>query len=213
MTSVKRRTYRSPRRRGQAEETRQRILSSARALFVGSGYGATTIEAIARDAGVAPQTVYAGFASKRGMLFALLDQMAAEADPAGLAAKLDAAADDPRRQLRARIAFTARFYAGGIDLIEIARTVSGVEPDLGAIWKEGEGRRHKALSALVSKWHREGALRPGITAREATDLLWGLAGPDMFRLLMVEQGWSRRRFETCIADTAERALFAGGTAG
>ena len=213
MTSVKRRAYRSPRRRGQAEETRRRILSSARALFVGSGYGATTIEAIARDAGVAPQTVYAGFASKRGMLFALLDQMAADADPAGLAAKLDAAADDPRRQLRARIAFTARFYAGGIDLIEIARTVSGVEPDLGAMWMEGEGRRHRALSAFVAEWHRGGVLRPEMTAREATDLLWALIGPDMFRLLVVEQGWSRRRFERWIAETAERALFRTGAGG
>ena len=181
MTTVKRRTYRSPRRRGQADETRRRILASARALFVGSGYGATTIEAIARDAGVAPQTVYAGFASKRGMFFALLDQMAADADQAGGGAKPDEAADDPRGQLRARIAFTARFYAGGIDLIEIARTVSGVEPDLGAMWSEGEGRRHRALSALVAKWHRDGALRPGMPAREATDLLWALIGPDMFR--------------------------------
>ena len=210
MTPVKRRTYRSPRRRGQAEETRQRILASARALFVANGYGATTIGAIAKQAGVAEQTVYAGFASKRGMLFALLDQMAADADVAGLTAKLDAAADDPRRQLRARIAFTARFYAGGIDLIEIARTVSGVEPDLDAMWREGEGRRHKALSATVAAWQQAGALRPGMTAREATDLLWALIGPDMYRLLVVEQGWSRRRFETWIAETAARALFAGG---
>ncbi len=213
MTTVKRRTYRSPRRRGQAEETRRRILASARRLFVENGYGATTIEAIARDADVAPQTVYAGFASKRGLLFALLDQMAADADVAGLTARLEQAADDPRRQLEARIAFTARFYAGGIDLIDIARTVSGVEPDLGAMWAEGEGRRHTALSAVVAAWHEAGVLRPDMTAREATDLLWALIGPDMFRLLAIEQGWGRERFERWIVETAERALFAGGAGG
>ena len=103
--------------------------------------------------------------------------------------------------------------AGGIDLIEIARTVSGVEPDLGAMWREGEGRRHKALTAMVAEWEAAGALRPGVTARDAADLLWALSGPDMFRLLVVERRWSRRRFEAWIAETAERALFAAAGPG
>ena len=209
MKTVKPRLYRSPRRRRHAEETRQRILTTARSLFVQRGYGATTIETIAENAGVASQTVYAGFASKRGILFALLDQMAADADPGQLDTTPAAGLDDARRQLRARIAFTSRFYADGIDLIDIARTVSGVEPDLGAMWREGEGRRHEALSALVAAWDRAGLLLPGATTREATDLLWALSGPDVFRLLVVERRWSRRRFETWVAAMAERALFGG----
>ena len=56
MTNVKR-PYRSPRRREQAEETRRRILAAARRLFVARGYGGTTMETIADDAGVAVQTV------------------------------------------------------------------------------------------------------------------------------------------------------------
>ncbi len=209
MKTVKPRPYRSPRRRGHAEETRRRILAAARSLFVQRGYGATTIETIAENAGVAPQTVYAGFASKRGILFALLDQMAGEADLSQLDTTPAAGLEDARRQLRARVAFTSRFYAGGIDLIDIARTVSGVEPDLAAMWDEGEGRRHKALSALVAAWDRAGVLLPGITTREATDVLWALSGPDVFRLLVVERRWSRRRFETWLVATAGQALFGG----
>ena len=204
---IKRRSYRSPRRRGQAEETRRRILAAARELFMERGYGATTIEAIAETAGVAPQTVYAGLASKRGIVFALLDDMALEADRSQLYNELAEAKDDPRRQLRAVIAFTDRFYARGIDLINIARSVSGAEPDLAAMWTEGEGRRHKALSDIVVGWARAGMLVPGVTAEEATDLVWAFIGPDMFRLLVVERSWSRRRFRSRIAAVIERQLF------
>ncbi len=205
MAAVKR-TYRSPRRREQAQATRERILASARELFVANGYGGTTIESIARQAGVAVQTVYATFGSKRGILFALLDQMAIDADLPRMQAEIAAAAGDPPRQLRDRIAFNARFYATGAELIDIARTVSGVEDDLQAMWREGESRRHRAARALIDKWKRAGALAPGLSANAATDILWTLTGPDVFRLLVVERRWSIARFETWQYDTLAPAL-------
>jgi AcrR family transcriptional regulator len=205
MADVKR-AYRSPRRRAQAEATRQEIQAAARRLFTGGGYGATTMQAIAREAGVAVQTVYAAFGSKRAILFALLDQMASDADLGRLEAATRAAADDPRAQLRERIAFTSRFYAQGGDLIEVARTASAVEPDLAAMWREGEARRRRAAAALVADWKRRGLLADGVSEREAADLMWALIGPDVFRLLVVERGWSRRRLEQWQAATLEQAL-------
>lgn len=208
MTDVKR-PYRSPRRREQAAETRRRILAGARGLFVEHGYGGATMEAIADAAGVAVQTVYATLGSKRGILMALLDEMASDADVSGMQAALATAAGDPRRQLRERLAFTVRFYAAGADIIHIARTVSGVESDLRDLWSEGEGRRHKATRSLVDEWEAAGALAPGITARDAADLMWALSGPDVFRLLITERGWSERRFKERIASMLENALFGG----
>lgn len=204
---VNRRAYHSPQRRAGAAETRRRILASARRLFVTGGYGATTIEAIAAEAEVAAQTIFAAFGSKRGILFALLDQMAADADPGRLRAMIEVAAGDPRRQLRAEIAFNIRFFARGIALIDLARTVSGAEPDLRALWNEGEARRRKADAALVADWARAGTLAPGLGQREATDMLWALSGPDVFRLFVIERGWSQRRFEALVVETLERALF------
>lgn len=205
MGNVKR-AYHSPKRRAQAEATRQEIQAGARRLFTSRGYGATTIDAIAKEAGVAAQTVYVTFGTKRAILFALLDQMASDADPARMDARVQAAADDPRAQLREGIAFTSRFYATGGDLIEVARTASALEPDLAAMWREGEGRRRRAAAALVADWKRQGMLAEGVTAREATDLLWALIGPDVFRLLVVERGWSRKRLEQWQAATLEQTL-------
>lgn len=207
MSDVKR-PYRSRRRKEQAEETRRRILTAARGRFVERGYGGTTMESIAEEAGVAVQTVYASLGSKQGILMALLDDMATEADLPGMMAAVEAAKGDPRRQLRERLAFTCRLYARGADLIGIARTVSGVEPDLRAFWIEGEARRHTATATLVVQWDEAGALAPGVTAAEATDVWWALGGPDVFRLLIVERGWSQARFEKWLAATLEAALLA-----
>lgn len=191
------RPYRSPRRQKQAERTRQAILTAARRLFVAQGYGTTTIAAIARSAGVAVQTVYAAFGSKRRMLIALLDRLAADADLARLERELAAAAGDAGRQLRELLAFTGRLYASGRDLIDLARTVSGVEPDLAVMWRTGEDRRYRAHAALIDEWVRAGRLQSGSAARSAHDLLWALTGPDVFRLLVVERRWSQqRRLET-----------------
>ena len=68
--SVKRR-YDSPRRREQAAETRRQILEASQRLFERDGYAATSVAAIAAEAGVALKTVYVAFGTKGGVLRAL----------------------------------------------------------------------------------------------------------------------------------------------
>ena len=68
--SVKRR-YDSPRRREQAAETRRQILAASQRLFERDGYAATSVAAIAAEAGVALKTVYVAFGTKSGVLRAL----------------------------------------------------------------------------------------------------------------------------------------------
>src|SRR5258708_33014163 len=50
-----------------------RILDAAQSLFAARGYPASTVEAIAAGSGVAVDTVYAAFGSKRGVLQARLN--------------------------------------------------------------------------------------------------------------------------------------------
>ena len=67
-----RRPYRSERRREQAEETRERVLEAAARLFAERGFESATIAAIAAEAGVSPETVYAAFRNKRTLLGELI---------------------------------------------------------------------------------------------------------------------------------------------
>jgi AcrR family transcriptional regulator len=203
---VKRR-YDASRRREAAGRTRDRMLDAARRRFAEHGYPATTVDGIAEEAGVSPQTFYTAFGSKRGVLFALLDNMPAAADPARLAADL-ASAPDAVRQLAVLVDFRLRLYAGSLDVLTAVRAASAQDPDVAAVWKEGEDRRRRNQQKLLSSWHARGALRPGITRRRADDVLWALTGPDVYRLFAVELRWSRETLRDWLVGVIARELFA-----
>ena len=58
------RPYRTALREEQAQLTRGRILKTARRLLVQRGYSQVTMQDVAREAGVAYQTVFSQFRSK-----------------------------------------------------------------------------------------------------------------------------------------------------
>jgi TetR/AcrR family transcriptional regulator, regulator of autoinduction and epiphytic fitness len=200
------RGYDASRRRASSDERRGRILQTARNLFGHYGYGATSIERIAGEAGVAVPTVYAMYRSKRAMLFALLDQADAQADVAGLLRDLHATAGDPRKQLRRLVSFTCRFYGQAGDIVEIARGAGCTNEDLLALWQEGEERRLRGQRPLTDAWDRAGALRESHTAKEALDILWAMTGADHYRLFVVDRKWSAARYEAWLENTLERLL-------
>ena len=200
------RAYDASRRRASAEERRGRILQTARNLFGHYGYGATSIERIAGEAGVAVPTVYAIYRSKRALLFALLDQADARADVAGLLRDLNAAAGNPRKQLHRLVSFTCRFYAQAGDIIDIARGAGSTNEDLLALWQEGEDRRLRGQKPLADAWDRSGALRKNINAKEALDILWAMTGADHYRLFVVDRKWSPARYEVWLENTLARLL-------
>src|SRR5215207_3604806 len=70
---VKGRPYDSSNRARQARETRRRIIEAAAELFAREGYSATSIRAIAENAGVAVPTVYATLRSKANILRAVVE--------------------------------------------------------------------------------------------------------------------------------------------
>jgi AcrR family transcriptional regulator len=203
----KRRAYRSPQRAAGADATRQPIQDAARRLFSSRGYAATTMDAIAGEAGLAVQTVYAAFGQKRRILFALLDQMPLDADLAGYRRRLAAASGDPHRQLREALDFSLRMYGGNSDVTELARTVGGADQDLAEMWREGEQRRYRAESELVADWQANGLLRQDLTISRATDILWAFTGPDTFRLLVRERHWTKRHYRDWLCAVLERELF------
>lgn len=200
------RAYDATLRRASARQRQGRIVDAARCLFSRYGYGATSVERIAGEAGVAVPTVYALYRSKRALLFALLDQADAQADVAGLERDLQSAAGDARKQLRRLVSFVCRFYTQAADILEIARGAGSTDEDLLALWREGEQRRLRAQAPLTSRWARAGALRKGLSAEEALDMLWAMTGADHYRLFVVERNWSPDRYEAWLGETLRRLL-------
>jgi AcrR family transcriptional regulator len=204
--SSPKRAYDSTKRRESAEQTRLRIARSGRALFAQLGYGATSIEAIADHAGVAVPTFYATYGSKRALLFALLDAADAQADVIALQDSLRGAAAAPGRQLTLMVSFNRRIYQQSSDLIEIARSAGSMEPDLSALWAEGEQRRLRGVAPIVRSWAAAGALRKSLSERDALDILWSLLGPDNYRLFVTERGWPPEKYEKWLTATLKTLL-------
>jgi AcrR family transcriptional regulator len=203
----RKRVYNSSKRRAAAQATRLRIAQCARHLFAEHGYGATSIDAIAREAGVSVPTFYATYGSKRAVLFALLDAADAQADVVSLQRSLRAAAGQSRQQLRLLVSFARRFYQQSADLIEIARNASRAEADLEALWKEGEARRLKGQKPIVHAWAIDEILQEGLRESEALDILWSLTGPDHYRLLVAERRWPPEKYEAWLTRSLELLLF------
>jgi TetR/AcrR family transcriptional regulator, regulator of autoinduction and epiphytic fitness len=203
----RKRAYDSSKRRAAAKTTRLRIAECARRLFAERGYGATSIEAIAREAGASVPTFYAIYGSKRAVLFALLDAADAQADVASLQKSLRTAAGQPREQLQLLISFARRFYQQSADLIEIARNASRSEADLEVLWTEGEARRLKGQKPVVHAWAAGGILREGLQESDALDILWSLSGPDHYRLMVTERGWPPEKYEAWLTRSLELMLF------
>lgn len=206
-----RRAYRSPRRRAQAEATRRAILESARALFVTRGYAGTTIEAIAGEADVAPETVYASFGSKRALLRRLLDiAVAGDERPIPLQERPWVGElrrePDPRRRARILARETRPILERSAGLLMALRDAASADPELAETWAEVNRLMLEDHAAFARALARGGALRAGLTPGGAADLIWALASPEVYDRLVRRRGWSPERFEAWLADAIERLL-------
>jgi AcrR family transcriptional regulator len=204
MEPVKR-PYHSPKRERQARQTREQIVGAARRLFARDGFAKTTVEAIAREAGVSAQTVYASVGSKRGIVLALLDRMEIEGGNEELRREL-AATRDPRWQLRAIVRFNRRLFERGRDVLDVVMATRA-DADVEAFGRAGEARRREGQARWVRAWAEAGVLRPDLDEGAAADVLWALTGPELYWLFAVNSGWSGSKFEEWLFGTLESQLF------
>ena len=208
--AVKRRAYRSEKRQRQAEETRSGGVAAARHLFARAGYQATTIDAIAGEAGVSVQTVYAVFGSKRGVMLAIADDMDARADNAGLHQALTVVTD-PHEQLRLFVGFQLDFYGRNGDVLQIFRDAGRADESLAEFWRIGRGRHEEAYAQLAKGWAQRKVLKAGVSEKEAADVLAALSWIDLYWYLVGHSGWSPERFGAWTRETLAALLIRPAT--
>jgi AcrR family transcriptional regulator len=208
-----RRRYDSRRRREQAEGTRRAILEAAARLFARHGYAATTMAALAAEAGVALKTVYVAFETKAGVLRALWNlQLRGDEADAPVAARpwyREALEEpDPERQLRlvARNSRDVKLRIGAV--IEVIRTAAPADPDIEALWQRIRTDFLANQREIVESLDRKGALAPDLDVQAATDILWALNLSNLWQLLVVGRGWTPERYEAWIGDVICARLLA-----
>jgi AcrR family transcriptional regulator len=203
------RTYVSPLRQEQAAATRRAVMHAARRLFETDGYAATSMPAIAAEAGVAVKTLYLAFGSKPDLLRTVWENRLA-GDEAATPVR-DRAwyreigdDDDPRTKLR----LLAR-QSGGVKqrtglLLIVIRDAASTDPELRPLWQEIEAKLHDVSTGIVEQIARAGALRPDVEPRAAADTIWALNHPSMWHLLVIQRGWSDDAYQQWL----EQSFFA-----
>jgi AcrR family transcriptional regulator len=208
-----RRRYDSRRRQAQAAQTRQDIIKAGQETFLERGYTGTTLAAIARNAGVVVETIYRGFGSKAGLFKAVVEaavaggtaraQVPVEQRPA---IRTVIAETDPRRQLERYAATQPGTHARMDPLMRVLAGAAATDADLAEVLRELEDSRLAGMGRFAQLLADRGALRPGLTAEHARDILWTLASHATYDQLVTQRGWSPEQYKTWLADALSHLL-------
>jgi TetR/AcrR family transcriptional regulator, regulator of autoinduction and epiphytic fitness len=208
---VKSRPYESSNRARQARETRRRIVEAAARLFVREGYSATSIGAIADEAGVAVPTVYATLRSKANILRAVVDLTVRGDDEAvPLSSRADWREIERRRDPREQLALFAHVHRRICDreaaVFAQLEAAAGADPEATQMLAEHDSRRYEAQRRLARGLHRRRQLKPGLSARDAADVIWTLASERTYLALVRDRGWEAEKYESWVAEQLVAAL-------
>src|SRR5215203_3081103 len=210
---VKRRTYDASGRRERSAATRQRIVDAARDLISRRGYRGTTIAAIAAEADVNVDTVYALVGRKPVLLREVIEQALSGTDHAVTAEERDyvramRAEADPARKLAIYARAMREIQVRLAPIFLALRDASSTEPEARDVWQQISERRAANMRALARDLREAGGLRADLSIDEAADVIWATNSSELYVLLTVDRGWSPEHFERWLTDTWHRVLLA-----
>ena len=190
-------------RQRQALETRRLIAEAAGRLFLEGGYAATTMDAIAGEAGVAVSTVYAAFKNKRAVLRELRMGWHERTHAREIIAEA-ARQPDPERRLDMVANANRRQWELGAGLTAIYQGAAAADREAAAELEEALRGRRTALDRVVEGM--ENSLHPDLDGTRAAAILRALCRPEVYREIVEESGWSPDEYESWLGETLKRQL-------
>jgi len=215
VSSRPKRTYVSGLREAQARATRRAIVGAAGTLFTERGYAATTIDAVAETAGVSRKTVFDSVGGKAALLKYAYDwSIAGDDEPVAMADRPAiqriSTATQPDEALRLWVRLVADIVSRVAPISHVLQLAADVDPEARQLKHRADADRLYGAQHFVRHLAAIGALKPGLSRRVATDLCWVYMDPALYQRLVVERGWSTRRYETFLHDSFRAALLAPG---
>jgi len=207
----KKRQYDSSRRKAQSLETQMQIVETARSLFIGRGYAGTSIERIAREAKVAPETIYSIFGNKKSILTKVVDvSVVGDGEPIPLLARAQIREVESEKDQRRQI----QMFANRIQLImsrvaplfTVMRGAAMTEAEIATILKKYLDSRMQGMSYFIDCLLANGPLRKNLDKRTAVETTWALTSAEVYNLFMNDRGWSTEEYEFWLTETLTRLL-------
>jgi AcrR family transcriptional regulator len=204
MGATKVRRYRSALRDQQASATRRAILEAARDLFLAKGWTATGMRDVAAAAGVALETVYAHFSSKKGLLRAVADVAAVGDDaqvPLGERPEFLAIGKGRRAErIRAAAALLTAVHERTREVAVLLRQAAPADEEIAEMLAATRDRQWvdvaRAVELVIG--------RP--PTRAETDGVWAISSPELYLLLVEQRGWTRKGYESWIAGVLKAVI-------
>ena len=199
-----RRRYRSRLREQQTAATKQAVVDAASELFVANGWQATGMREVAAAAGVAIETVYSHFSSKRGLLLAVADAAVVGDDaPVPLAERAEFLAIGQGRR-PARIRAAARLLTAvqvrTAAVAVLLRQAAPADAEIAELLRATRERQRvdvgRAVEMIIGR----------APAPAERDGVWAIASPEVYLLLVDGSGWTPEQYEAWVADTLERVI-------
>jgi AcrR family transcriptional regulator len=201
------RSYDATRRRERAEEerrtTQRRVVEAARDLFVARGYVATTVADIAKEAGVALQSVYNAGKSKAALMHLVVDLAVAGDDedvmltdrPSFTAIAELPTAEKQVEKIAGLIAETMQRLAP----VWVAyRQAAAVDPSAAESLEAAHRRRNETFAQMMSMVDQN---RLRLSPEEATDTAWAIGSIDVYLLLRQIRGWNHEQYTRWLTST------------
>ena len=193
-----------------AEQTQRAIIETATRLFLDDGYHATSIARIAREAGVAVQTIYNAIGPKRDVLSRVLDFAAAGARaPTPVATFMREQAEatsDPRRIIDELVDFWLEALRRTAPVFGVIREAAALDPAVAGLERRRSAQRLANYGIAAGILESRGALREDLAVYEAAATIHALGHPDAYRFLVLEQGWSEERWAAWLRSALYAAL-------
>lgn len=202
------RSYRSALRAEQAADTRRRVVEAAGTCFVERGYGGTSLKDIAARAGVSAETVKA-HGPKRALLLAAFEQAFAGVEgnePISESEMAQALAEIPDSDdvLAAIAQFVGAANARTSVLWSEFLAAANADRAVALALSDLLRRRQQDYRSLVGLFQRRGIAPHVDDIDESAAVVSFLWSPESHQQLVLQSGWSMRRYEQWLTDAVRR---------
>ena len=186
---------------------KERILEAALSLITKRGGADVTMAQIAKAARMSRQAVYLHFADRSTLLVAMVRYMD---EKRGLEAEIRKIREAPsgieamRRMVSLQARTNAEIWAPARTLDAVRRTDAAAERS----WQDRLQHRLGGCREIMRHVQQDGHLRPGLDVDTAADLLWTITSLRMWEDLVLQRGWSAKRYEEHVFGLLLRSLTA-----
>jgi AcrR family transcriptional regulator len=210
-TKKSKRSYTSTRRQFQAKETRRIIIEAARSLFYERGYNNATIDAIAKKARVAPETIYAIFGNKQAILMSLIQATLAGDYEIGAFLERpfikDAEKVNNQQQLIMKFAIDMyKIMCRMSPIFALLRSTAKTDPEIMAVLNTLLKERLEGMSFFVNQLIRIGPILNQSLPDQAATTVFAISSAEVFDLLTHDLAWSEDQYISWLSKSLERLI-------